>query len=151
MIAFALLYCSAGQIAAQDLIPELEVLKPIVNQEWIGRFENPEETMEIYLKLEVILKGSAIRQTQNIQEAEDFRSETLYYWDPEAKAIAYIRITNNRYLFKGFVRVSDAVLVYEGVRYSPDGSSSNTRSERYFDTEGNWIEKGGHTIIYKRK
>ena len=150
IILLALLFCIT-RTQAQNLIPQLKVFEPIVNQDWIGNFDDPEETMDIYENTEVILNGSAIRRTRTVPAAENFRSETLYYWDPEAKVIAFIQITNNGYLNRGTVTPKDTVLLCEGNRYGPDGSYSKTKSETIFQKDGTYIEKGGHTIIFKKK
>lgn len=136
---------------AQELISELRAFAPIVNQEWIGKFDDPAETREIFLKVEGILNGTAIRQTQAIPAAGNFRSETLFFWDPGAKTIAYVRMTMNRYLFKGRVTPNDSVLVVEGTRYALDGSATPVRSELIIRHDGTFIEKGGHTILYRKK
>lgn len=142
---------SITQTEAQELVPELQAFARIANQEWIGKFDDPAETMEIFLKVEAILNGSAVRQTKTIPAAGNFRSETLFYWDPDAKAITYIRMTMNRYLFKGHVTPNDSVLIVKGTRYTPDGSAAPIRSELIIRQDGTFIEKGGHTILYRKK
>jgi len=149
IILLGVLFCTA-RTDAQNLIPELKVFEQIVDQEWIGRFDNPEETMEIFLNIEAILNGSAIRKTQTIPVAK-YSSETLIYWDPEAKAIAFIHITNNGYLSRGYITPKDTVLLSEGTQYGPDGFYRKTRSETIFREDGTFVEKAGHTIIYKKK
>ena len=149
IILLGVLFCIAGT-DAQNLNPELKVFEQIVDQEWIGRFDGPEETMEIFLNIEAILSGSAIRKTKTIPAAK-FNSETLIYWDPEAKAIAYIHITNNGYLGRGYITPKDTVLLSEGTQYGPDGSYRKTRSETIFREDETFVEKAGHFIIYKKK
>lgn len=151
IILVALFFCNA-RADAQNLIRELKAFEQIVDQEWTGRYDNPNETMEIFLNIEAILNGSAIRKTQTIPDAK-YSSETLIYWDPEARAIAFIHITNNGYLSRGYITPKNTVLLYEGTRYGPDGSIRKTMSETILQEDGTFIDKAkaGHTIIYKKK
>jgi len=149
LFLLAFLFC-LKQAGAQALAPELKPLAPLVNQEWIGRFDDPKETQEIFEKFESILDGWAVRETRAVPAAGNFRSEKIFYWDPEAKAISYIRITANRYLLRGTVTVKDSILVYEGISYAPDGSSRKTRGEIIIKGDGTYVEKEGHTIVFKK-
>ncbi|MFC2102125.1 hypothetical protein ACFLS7_03950 [Bacteroidota bacterium] len=123
---------------AQTLIPELKSFEKIVNQKWIGHFDDPDEKNEIHLTIESILDGVAILETVNVPEAENYTEQILYYWDPEIKAIAATRITNNRWLFRFVVTPKDSVFLYEGTRYNPGGEKSNTSSMRVLQKDGSF-------------
>jgi hypothetical protein len=146
----------APQAEAQNLNPELMAFEPFMNQEWVGRFDDPEETMEIHVTFEVILGGAAIRQTRSVPAA-NFNAETLIFWDPQAEFIAYVGVTDNGYLTRGVITPGDSGLVNEGVQYGPDSDSPRAvRSQRVLHQDGTFVEKplgsgGGHTILFRKK
>jgi hypothetical protein len=144
----------APQAEAQDLNPALRVFEPFLNQAWVGRFDDPEETMETHVTFEVLLRGAAIRQSRSVPAA-NFNAETLYYWDPEAESIAYIVITDNGYLTQGFITPTDSGFVKAGMQYGPGSAAPReTRSQTVLNQDGTFVEGplgsgGGHTIIFE--
>jgi hypothetical protein len=146
----------APQAEAQNLNPALSAFEPFVNQEWVGRFDDPEETMEIHETFEVILGGAAVRQKRSVPAA-DFHSETLYFWDPQTEAVAYMVLTDNGYLTRGVITPTDSGFVKEGRQYAPGSASPReTRSQIVMNPGGTFVEGplgggGGHTIIFKNR
>lgn len=151
LMILLLLFVSVSKVNAQELTPELKVLKKIANTEWVGRFDDPEETQQINLRIEIILDGVCLLETKQVPAANNFISQTHYYWDPEAKSIAYLSLTNNRYITRGFITIKDSLIFFHGTQYDPGGSPMETTGERILKKNGTMIEKAGHTIIYRTK
>lgn len=128
----------------QTLIPELKCFDKITNQKWVGRFDDTSETSENLLNVETILDGAAILETHCIPTAGNFCSRTFYYWDPQAKTIVALRVTNNRWLFHFTVTPKDSVLLYEGTRCDPEGNVSNVSSERVIHSDGSIKDSRGN-------
>jgi len=142
----------ARPVDAQILIPELAAFEKFVGGEWIGGVDDPKETVDIVMRFEVLLDGTAIRQVKNLPSAKQ-KTEKLFYWDADAKSIAYLYLTSNRYMTRGRVTLKGSVLVSEGVQYGPDGTSRQVRSEVTLNNDGTFVETlvGGHRTVFRRK
>jgi hypothetical protein len=153
LIASVVLPLAVTQTNAQALIPELKCFEKIVNQKWIGRFDDTTETSENILTIEATLDGAAIMETHCIPTAGNFCSRTFYYWDPEAKAIAATRITNNQWLFRFTVTPKDSIFLYEGTRYDPKGKVSKVTSKRVVHSDGRIKDNSGgrDSRTYRKK
>jgi len=80
-------------------------------------------------------------------------TERLFCWDAEARSIAYLHLTSNRYGSRGRVTLKGSVMVSEGVQCASDGTSRQVRSGATLNSGGTFVETlvGGHRIVYRRK
>jgi tetratricopeptide (TPR) repeat protein len=144
------------------LVSELEPLAPLLGN-WIGRFDDPDETMEIHCTWAPILDGNAVRMVNTIEEA-GFVSERTIYFDRAAESMAYVVITNNGYVSRGQMAFEGTLLVDTGSQTSPegtvrqasgvwelmpDGTLENTGADR---VEGRWVRSPtSHRMILTRR
>lgn len=102
------------------MIPELEPLKPFLGS-WIGRFDDPGETMEIRCTWTSILGGQAVRIVNTIEES-NFVSEKTIYFDQQAQSMTFVVITNNGYVSRGQMAFEGNLLIQTGEQIAPEGT-----------------------------
>jgi hypothetical protein len=137
-------------IPAPSLSPELEPLRPFLGS-WVGRFDDPDETMEVYGTWSEILGGQAIREVRTVPDADNFEAETLYYFDRETGVVSYLSVTNNGYVTRGRIAFDGSRFVTEGKQVRPDSGVHSTQGTYTFRKDGTLVNAGGHTIIFERK
>lgn len=93
---------------------------------------------EITLKWEVLLNGHAVRLIRAILNS-DHRLETTYYWDETAGRIAFLALSNNGVIIKGFVTVLGNGLISEGLQRGPEIDRTSRRTYR-LDKDGKLYE-----------
>lgn len=135
---------------APELAAELEPLRPFLGS-WIGHFDDPEETMEVFVTWSEALGGQAIREVRTVPDAGAFESETLYYVDRESKTISHLGITSNGYVSRGSITLADGHLVIGGRQVQPDASAREMDGTYTFRDDGTLVNVGGHTIVFQRR
>jgi len=116
----------------------LSVFRPFIGPTWVGSVPGDARMGEIILKWEVILNGFAVRLERNILNF-NHRLETTYYWDGSSGKIAYVAISNNGYLTKGYVSGQGGGLISEGFQQGPNTMRQSRRAYR-IDKEGKLYE-----------
>jgi hypothetical protein len=137
-------------IPAPNLEPELEPLRPFLGS-WVGHFDDPDETMEIYATWSEILGGQAVREVRTVPDAGRFEAETLYYFDRETAVVSYLSVTNNGYVTRGRIALDGGHIVTEGKQVRPDSTVHSTHGTYTFRNDGTLVNEGGHTIIFERR
>jgi hypothetical protein len=134
ILGLVVLAALAAPAAAAELEERLQILAPLVGEEWIGRFQNSEEGSRLIFQWEVILDGHAVRGLRLVPD-HDFRGESIFYWDDGQQAVAYLSLTNNGYVSQGTVVLEDGRIVVEGDQTGP-GVEQRVRAAF-------WIDEGG--------
>ena len=105
--------------SAPKLNEKLSVFKPFIGPTWVGSIPNDSRMGEIALKWEIELNGFAVKLKRNILKF-DHCLETTYYWDESSGKIAYLALSNNGVVIKGFAVVQGDQLISEGDQRGPD-------------------------------
>ncbi len=128
----------ATESEAPKLSEKLSVFKSLIGPTWVGSIPNDSRMGEIVLKWEVIMNGFAVRLKRNILNFDHWL-ETTYYWDESAGKIAYLAISNNDYLVKGYVSAQGEEFISEGV---PQGEGAHAKVRRIYklDKDGKLYE-----------
>jgi hypothetical protein len=116
----------------------LSLFKPFIGPTWVGTIPGDARMGEIILKWEVILNGFAVRLERDILNS-NHRLETTYHWDESSGKIAYVAISNNGYLTKGYVSGQGGGLISEGFQQGPNTMRQSRRAYR-IDKEGKLYE-----------
>ena len=103
---------------APKLSEKLPIFKPFIGPTWVGSIPNDSRMGEITLKWEIVLNGFAVRLKRNILSSDHWL-ETTYYWDEASGKIAYLAISNNGFVSKGFVAGQGEELISEGEQRGP--------------------------------
>ena len=154
-----LLFGSSGSRSAEDdLIAELEFLRPFVGT-WTGEFQDATERPAILRSWTPILAGHAIGETRTVSEA-GFEAESIYYYDREAGVVSYLGMTNNGYVSRGQIALEGDVFTQTGEQTPPNASAYSIRVTFRLTEEGTIVnqlynlEAGewqiGHSVIYTR-
>jgi hypothetical protein len=156
LLALAPWSLSALGTAAQDVCPELEILRPFVGT-WVGEFQDATERPQVLRTWTPILSGQAIRETRTVAEV-GFEAESILYYDREADVISYLGITNNGYVSRGEIAFDGEAFVQSGEQTRPDGSTYSIRATFRFAEDGTLVNRlynleaeewrAGHSIIY---
>lgn len=93
---------------------------------------------EIALKWEIILNGFAARLSRHVLKF-DRRLETTYFWDESSQKIAYLSLSNNGVVIKGFINGQGKELIAEGAQRGPDVDRISRRTYR-IDKDGKLYE-----------
>ena len=133
-----------------DLSPELGPLRPFVGS-WIGHFDDPDETQEIFATWSVILGGHALREVRTVPDAGAFESETLYYFDRESATISFVGVANTGYVTRGQVTHEGGRFVMAGKQVRTDASVRSTQGTYTARDDGTLVNEAGHTIIFRRR
>ena len=133
-----------------ELAPELELLRPFLGS-WIGHFDDPEATMDIFSTWSEVLGGQAIREVRTVPDAGAFESETLYYLDRETGTIATFSVANTGYVTRSHITYEDGRFVTVGRQVQPDGSVRDTDGTYTFMDDGTLVNEGGHKITFQRR
>ncbi|UCC84647.1 MAG: hypothetical protein JSW46_06905 [Gemmatimonadota bacterium] len=142
-----------------ELIPELEVLRPFVG-DWIGEFQDAGERPTVHRSWTPILDGQAIRETRSVPEV-GFEAESIYYYDRAAGVVAYLGLTDNGYMSRGRIAFDGGLFTQSGEQTRPDGSTGSIRVTFEFTDEGTLVNqlfnlegdewRTGHSVIYTPK
>jgi hypothetical protein len=124
---------AAPQEQAPRLDEKLSIFRPFIGTNWVG---SPDYARmgEITLKWEIILNGYAVRLKRNILNSDHWL-ETTYYWDESSGKIAYLAISNNGVVTKGYVAGQEGGFVSEGDQRGPE---VNRKARRTYK-----LDKGG--------
>jgi hypothetical protein len=138
--AFVRLHPQVSPAAAQrpKLDERLSVFAPFIGPTWVGSIPKDPRMGEITLKWEVLLNGHAVRLIRAILNS-DHRLETTYYWDETASRIAFLALSNNGAIIKGFVTVLGNGLISEGPQRGPEIDRTSRRTYR-LDKDGKLYE-----------
>lgn len=128
----------APQKQATKLSEGLSVFEPFIGPTWAGSIPNDPRMGEITLKWEVLLNGHAVRLRRTILNS-DHRLETTYYWDETAGKIAFLALSSNGVIIKGFVTVLGNELISEGLQRGPEVDRTSRRTYR-LDKDGKLYE-----------
>jgi len=128
----------AQDVQEPKLDEKLSVFRPFIGPTWVGSIPGDARMGEIILKWEVILNGFAVRLERKIVNS-NHRMETTYYWDESSGKIAFVAISNNGYLTKGYVSGQGEEFVCEGFQQGPDTRRQSRRVYR-IDKEGKLYE-----------
>jgi hypothetical protein len=123
---------------APRLSEKLSALKPFIGPTWVGSIPNDPRRGEISLKWEVLLNGFAVRLGRNILNSDHWL-ETTYYWDESSGKVAYLAISNNGFVSKGYVGGQGEELISEGDQRGPDVNRKVRRIYR-LDKDGKLYE-----------
>jgi len=138
--AFVQLHPQENPAAAQrpKLNERLSVFAPFIGPTWAGSIPDDPRMGEITLKWEVLLNGFAVRLRRNVLKFDHWL-ETTYFWDPSSEKIAFLALSNNGAVIKGFVIGRGNELISEGDQRGPD---VNRKSRRIYklNKEGKLFE-----------
>jgi hypothetical protein len=147
---------SGSGTQADDLCPELELLRPFVGA-WIGEFQDAGERPTILRSWTPILDGQAIRETRSVPEL-GFEAESIYYYDRAAGVVSYLGITDNGYVGRGQIAFEGELFTQSGEQTRPDGSTHSIRVTFQFTDEGTLVNqlfslqngewRIGHSVTY---
>jgi hypothetical protein len=84
------------------------------------------------------LNGFALRLERNILKFDHWLEPT-YYWDESSGKIAYLAMSNNGYLTKGYLAGQGEELISEGIQQGPASQRKVRRSYR-LDKDGKLYE-----------
>jgi len=116
----------------------LLIWKPFIGPTWVGSIPDDSRMGEITLHWEVLLNGFAVRLRRNILKFDHWL-ETTYYWDESSKKIAYLALSNNGVVSKGFIVGRGDELISEGDQRGPDVNRKVRRIYR-LDKKGKLYE-----------
>ena len=108
----------APEKQARKLSDKLSVLKPFIGPTWTGSIPSDSRMGEITLKWEVLLNGFAVRLSRHALKFDHWL-ETTYFWDESSQKIAYLALSNNGVVIKGYVAGQGAELISEGDQRGP--------------------------------
>jgi hypothetical protein len=138
--ALVRLHPQENPAAAQrpKLDERLSVFAPFIGPTWVGAVPDDARMGEITLKWDVLLGGFAVRLKRNILKF-DHQLETTYYWDKTASRVAFLALSNNGVIIKGFVTVLGNGLISEGFQRGPEVDRTSRRTYR-LDKDGKLYE-----------
>ncbi len=122
----------------QELSERLSIFRPFIGPIWVGSVPGDARMGTITLKWDVLLNGYAVRLERDILNS-NHRLETTYYWDESSGKIAFVAISNNGYLTKGYVSAKQEEFVCEGFQQGPDTKRQARRAYR-IDKDGKLFE-----------
>ncbi len=143
--------------ADEDLIPQLEPLRPYLNTTWKGEFVNSEKSTFDVQTWQRILNGTAIRIMHSLNNGE-YGGETIVYWDKDKEILAYYYFTTAGFYTHGTMKIEDGKFSsLEKIEGDTNGitevkniteilTDDRLLSKTYFYKNGTWID--GHQIIY---
>lgn len=144
---------------AQGLIEELEGFAGLTGTTWVGRFTSePAPPFDHVIQWEKILSGQAVRWSKRV-DAVGFAMETVFYWDGERDAVAFLQLASNGVHGEGIVVFEEAVISLEGQALQPGGRVAFRQTfeilpdghleDRYYRRIGDrWAPE--HVIVYER-
>lgn len=98
---------------------KLSVFIPLIGKTWVGTIPDDSRMGDIVLKWEVLLNGFAVRLSRHVLKFDHWL-ETTYFWDESSEKIAYLALSNNGMVIKGYVAGQGAELISEGDQRGPD-------------------------------
>jgi hypothetical protein len=108
--------------ADSPLTSQLEPLAFLAGQCWSGPFPGGKATDEHCF--EWVYDGRFLRDRHIVRGGENpYRGETLYYWDPAEKAIAYIYFNSDGGVSRGNARADGDTLVFPSERHTLEGGA----------------------------
>lgn len=116
---------SSGAVAQTDGTMPAEPLAPLrflAGYCWNGTFANGKTTDEHCY--EWVYGGKFLRDRHVVRGgAQPYQGETLYFWDGEAKAIAYIYFNSDGGVSRGTLQTEGDQLLFPAERYSEGGKT----------------------------
>ena len=104
------------------MTPQLQPLAFLAGQCWSGPFPGGKATDEHCF--EWVYGGRFLRDRHIVRGGENpYRGETLYYWDPAGKAIAYIYFNSDGGVSRGNARADGDTLVFPSERHTLEGGA----------------------------
>jgi hypothetical protein len=125
-----------GQVP--KLSDKLSVFEPYLGPTWAGSIPDDSRMGEITLKWDVLLNGFAVRLRRNVLKFDHWL-ETTCYWDVAAEKIAFLALSNNGVVLKGFAFRQGDGLVFEGDQHGPDIDRKSRRIYK-MDKDGTLYE-----------
>ncbi|MBE0565099.1 MAG: hypothetical protein IH621_04015 [Krumholzibacteria bacterium] len=161
MIACAL----AALLAADQATAEpaaagdpLDVFKPYCGKTWRGEFTGGDgQAMTDVSRWELVLGGKAVRTVHSLNDGV-YGGESLTYWDPARRTLAFVYVTTAGFRTEGTMAVDAAgFTAHEKVIGDPDGVTEVRSTWRLDDDgsfalaseflkDGQWVP--GHSIRY---
>ena len=157
VFCIAVAFFASMPVQSADPKDPLAFLKPITGKVWLGHYADSEtEHFNHLMKWAPILEGKAIRAEKMVPEL-DFFMETLFFWDPSAKEVRYMSLTNRGQLSEGAVSQEDGAIVLLGKSHEASGNreykmtmkilKNGSLEDRFFlKRDGQWHQ--GHLITY---
>lgn len=144
----------------ENLVPQLEVLRPYLGKTWKGFFADstPEKPMYDIATWERALNGQAVRTLHSVNDGE-YGGESIIFWDSVKQSLVYFYFTTAGFYTNGTMTFEEGkVISHEYVTGNqngitevksiaeilPDGKLHN--KSQYFQN-GQWVD--GHEITYE--
>jgi hypothetical protein len=122
VVAAAATLASAAR-AETPLTPELAPLAFLAGQCWSGPFGDGKTSDEHCF--EWVYDGRFLRDRHIVRGGDKaYRGESLYYWDPAAKAITYIYFNSDGGVSRGIARAEGDTLVFPSERHTFEGGAT---------------------------
>lgn len=155
---------SFAVVAAEPVLhPELEIFRPYLDSHWEGDLTEPgkEKKMIDRSIWSRALNGQAIKTVHSINHG-DYGGETMIFWDPKQKKIAYYYFTTAGFYTHGTMSYNPdtkSIEALENVENNAQGITQ-VRSKSVLDEQGTlivsseYLQNGkwvkGHSALYKR-
>lgn len=118
---------------AQGLDGNMELLQPFLGAPWSGHYSDPETAHLLHESVwEPILDGRSVRLTKRVDELA-FVSETIFYWDPGRRLVAFLTVTNRGQISRGTAILEGGAILLEGVSVREDGDRPFRLTYRLLD------------------
>ncbi len=151
-------------VAAEPVLhPELEIFRPYLDSHWEGDLTEPgkEKKMIDRSIWSRALNGQAIKTVHSINHG-DYGGETMIFWDPKQKKIAYYYFTTAGFYTHGTMSYNPDTKSIEALENVENNAKGITqvRSKSVLDEQGSltvnseYLQNGewvkGHSALYKR-
>ncbi len=151
-----LLFICIGFASDLELSEPLEILRPLINKQWVGGFVDPvsRKTCENIQRFEAIWGGTVIKYTYSISDINTF-AEGYFYWNRETKQLEAFILHSSSVVQRGVVTLEEGVITLKGSMIFPDRTfefrntfefkDENTMVDRWFQNAfGPW--RAGHVV-----
>jgi hypothetical protein len=111
-----------------SLAPQLEPLRPLLDQTWKGAFKNstPEKPMVDIMRWERALNGKAVRVLHSVNDGS-YGGETIFMWDEKKQVVAYHYFTTAGFMTVGTLSFRDGKLMTHEVVAGSTGGVTEVR------------------------
>lgn len=138
MTLISIISVHAQEKTAPQLCEKLSVFRPFVATTWIGGVPGDARMGDIVLTWEIIADGFAVRLKRDIFNF-NHRLETTFYWDESSGKIAYLALSDNGVVIKGFVAGEGDALICQGNQRGPNVNRTSKRIYK-IDQNGKLLE-----------
>lgn len=122
LVALCLLGGSVAQASEATPVEALKPLAFLAGYCWNGKFSDGKRTDEHCY--EWVYGGKFLRDRHVVSGgSEPYQGETLYFWDSESKAIAYIYFNSDGGVSRGTLKAEGDQLLFPAERYNEGGKS----------------------------